>query len=358
MPSPQPHLASTQEFSPGIGGGGIGGTIAGLQVAFGGNAPDTIAGSPNFTYDSATGQFLLQDITSQRIFLLSPSTGTFSLGYSLPGQGNGTHILIDDQNGAIRLLSDFNVYVGRPSGGNATMSIQTTLHQVYLGDLDNTGNSNLFVVDDVAGQIRATASNQFLVTDINGDSWFAASPQNKQVILGDILGSFNSTKIDLQDTAQTIDMIADNIAMLSLNQVAGLYRIGDVTGAVNNTRISINDTLTQIVAVADDYFQVENSANQRFLFVEPLNARVFLGDIDGSGNATQFVVDDGSQRAYVTNGVFALFGYTVATLPVAASAGDMAYVTDALGPSWGVAVAGGGVAVVPVFFNGTIWICG
>lgn len=52
-----------------------------------------------------------------------------------------------------------------------------------------------------------------------------------------------------------------------------------------------------------------------------------------------------------------LKGYTVATLPVGTQ-GDTAYVTNALAPSFGATVAGGGAVVIPVFYNGTNWIVG
>lgn len=60
-----------------------------------------------------------------------------------------------------------------------------------------------------------------------------------------------------------------------------------------------------------------------------------------------------------TNGViFAqqarLKNYTVATLP-AGTAGDIAYVTDALLPSYLTTIAGGGAVVTPVFYDGTNW---
>lgn len=50
-------------------------------------------------------------------------------------------------------------------------------------------------------------------------------------------------------------------------------------------------------------------------------------------------------------------GYTVAALPVG-TVGQRAYVTDALTPTYGATVAGGGAVVIPVFFNGTAWIVG
>ena len=49
-------------------------------------------------------------------------------------------------------------------------------------------------------------------------------------------------------------------------------------------------------------------------------------------------------------------GYTVATLPTGV-VGMRAYVTNALAPAYGVAVAGGGAVTIPVFYNGANWIC-
>lgn len=50
-------------------------------------------------------------------------------------------------------------------------------------------------------------------------------------------------------------------------------------------------------------------------------------------------------------------GYTVATLP-AGVVGARTYVTNALAPTFGAAVAGGGAITIPVFYNGAAWIVG
>ena len=47
--------------------------------------------------------------------------------------------------------------------------------------------------------------------------------------------------------------------------------------------------------------------------------------------------------------------YTVATLPIGTQ-GDIAYVTDALLPTFLAVIAGGGAVVTPVFFNGVNWV--
>lgn len=56
------------------------------------------------------------------------------------------------------------------------------------------------------------------------------------------------------------------------------------------------------------------------------------------------------------NRVFRNRIYTVATLP-AGTNGMRTFVSDALGPAWGVAVTGGGAVVTPVYYNGA-WTVG
>lgn len=56
-----------------------------------------------------------------------------------------------------------------------------------------------------------------------------------------------------------------------------------------------------------------------------------------------------------STGTIRLKGYTVATLP-AGTAGDAAYVTDALAPTFLATVVGGGAVTTPVFYNGSNWV--
>lgn len=55
-----------------------------------------------------------------------------------------------------------------------------------------------------------------------------------------------------------------------------------------------------------------------------------------------------------------LTNYTVATLPSAATSGTgaRAFVTDALGPTFGATVVTGGAVAVPVYSDGTNWKVG
>lgn len=98
------------------------------------------------------------------------------------------------------------------------------------------------------------------------------------------------------------------------------------------------------------------------------NKSIFFGTSSNSGityNGTDIVFDSrlsGTGDYSFPTGVIKvgnlirLKDYTVATLP-AGTQGDKAFVTDALGPTYLVAVVGGGAVVTEVFRNATTWVC-
>lgn len=62
-----------------------------------------------------------------------------------------------------------------------------------------------------------------------------------------------------------------------------------------------------------------------------------------------------STLSLLMGGPARLKGYFVSTLP-AGNQGDIAFVTDAVAPTFLVAATGGGAVVSPVFFDGTNWV--
>ena len=102
----------------------------------------------------------------------------------------------------------------------------------------------------------------------------------------------------------------------------------------------------QIVRRADDGTNIQNA-----LVITRSNGNWSFGDTTANPSYTFL-----GTGPIASNGTIRLKGYTVAGLP-AGTTGDTAYVTNALAPAFGVAVAGGGAVVVPVFYNGAAWIC-
>ena len=81
-------------------------------------------------------------------------------------------------------------------------------------------------------------------------------------------------------------------------------------------------------------------------------ARFFASGGVSIGNTT----DPGAGNLSVS-GTIKTNGYTVATLPTGVT-GARAYVTNALAPTFGATVVGGGAVTIPVFYNGANWIVG
>ena len=134
---------------------------------------------------------------------------------------------------------------------------------------------------------------------------------------------------------------------------AGMYTIGSTnagTGSVRNLVIQASNNLrliggSQLSLWAGGVQQLTLVSNQLF----PTSDNVL--DL-GSGNRFKNAYFSG----VVNTGQISTTGYTVATLPTGV-VGMRAYVTNALAPAYGVAVAGGGAVTIPVFYNGTAWIC-
>ena len=122
-----------------------------------------------------------------------------------------------------------------------------------------------------------------------------------------------------------------------------------------------------------------DTVNHRLFVSDTFNNRILIFNLNSSNQLIERIPDTViGQTNFVSSGVTVtstgdvtaaasitgtnlistatvrLKGYTVATLP-AGVVGDMAYVTDALAPAYGVAVVGGGAVVTPVFYNGTAW---
>lgn len=111
--------------------------------------------------------------------------------------------------------------------------------------------------------------------------------------------------------------------------------------------MSLNNTDQQLKLKTGTASQITTVVNDLGVQGEPLYAT----------DDKELYMHDGT--SYVPVRIFQkparLKGYTVATLPTG-TIGDIAYVTDALAPTYLTTVVGGGTIVSPVFFDGTNWV--
>jgi len=115
-----------------------------------------------------------------------------------------------------------------------------------------------------------------------------------------------------------------------------IYAFSAPTLAATNTLVTTTNAATVYIAGAPIAGANETITNPWALLVNSGNVR-FNGGLS------------------VTN-TLNLASFTVATLPAGVQ-GDTAYVTNALGPTYGAAVVGGGTVINLVFKNATTWVC-
>jgi hypothetical protein len=152
---------------------------------------------------------------------------------------------------------------------------------------------------------------------------------------------------------------------------SGRLLVGTTTAkADNNLKIQLNAGTNQATVFAvnrlDDYgllvgYNNLTGADYANITVVPNVPLVFSTSnterarIDSSGNLLVGLTSATGVALLQVSGPIRTTGYTVATLP-AGTVGMRTYVTDALAPSFGVAVAGSGAVTIPVFYDGANWI--
>jgi hypothetical protein len=182
--------------------------------------------------------------------------------------------------------------------------------------------------------------------------------------------------LEMQSATQ---MYLNQGGLTALKITGGVVRINSTSGLT----IGASGAGTNLVGALNILEQYQSTSAQRFSVYNTYTSAtsyergVFdwittantlrIGTEKGSTNGTArdlVLVTDGTTRLTIgatTGNVtltapITLKGYTVATLPTGVQ-GHKAFVTDALGPTYLVAVVAGGAVITEVFHNGTAWVC-
>ena len=149
-------------------------------------------------------------------------------------------------------------------------------------------------------------------------------------------------------TATGGNFIASHGGSSTVHALIGLRGQARTNGASTGV---LTDAIS-VLAVAPNNNQVGNTITNAYsLYIESPSAGTSLNyGLYQAGSALNYFGGVVQHNAPVR-----LKGYTVAGLP-SGTQGDRAFVTDATLPVYGAALTGGGAVVVPVFYNGTIWI--
>lgn len=242
------------------------------------------------------------------------------------------------------LASSFNVAIG--------YQVATTLR---------SGQRNVFIGNDIT-----TPATDCLDDVLIGGGIVAAHTNNtgQNLVLGAIanIQGLGARNIILGSGANSGALLvaasSDNFLVESVNSSSGVRR---------NLMYGNMGTLTGAVVTACGLALGLSSAANRDLpgmnIVKLINGNRDAGLTAPVGGG--YFYSSGGELHWVSTGNFdyALTGagqiFTVATLPAAAPAGTRAFVTDALAPAFGAAVAGGGAVFTTVFRdNAATWIVG
>jgi hypothetical protein len=309
---------------------------------------------------------------SRNIVLNGSGTGNVGIGTTIPGSSSGgdsgarLELLTSGAagaagNGALRWYGNNSNYIGwiakadavidtnvfggarlsfttPDASGNPLQTLTMKAGNVGIGTtpgflLEVAGSA---AVTTLLGRTTTSNANDTLLLGTNAQNFFIDRPGAASVS-NQIIAGYNTAKpATVFQPFQVYNNLTDH------NQMLVVQSKGSSSGA-------------------DAVLLVPASGNVGIGTITPAAKLAINGGLHVGGDS-----DPGDNNALIdgtlgVTGVIAagstvnLKNYTVATLP-AGVRGDIAYVTDALAPTYLVAVAGGGAIVTPVFRNATVWV--
>jgi len=241
------------------------------------------------------------------------SSGTTTLGNSQPTSNN--QLTRRDY-----ITTNFAPLVSPTLTGNPTAPTPT------LGDNDTSVATTAFVTATDAGNVKLAGSQT-----ITGAKDFSANTSFKRIFASSGDTSY-TLYIDNTSTGNGIEgrnfSGAGTFISAMPNNGTGIYM--DATTGSSGVAYKANSATT----ATGDLFQYTKNG-------------VLTAKVNQLGEFTM--------PKLTMTGTIELKAYTVSTLPTGVI-GAMAYVTDALAPTYMATVVGGGAVVTPVFYNGTNWV--
>ena len=261
------------------------------------------------------------------------ATGQMLWSSIVPGSSADVAAVVTDETGTAGSL----VFSGNPTLAGITNS----------GNLVFTGTANRITGDFSTATIANRVMFQSSVT--NGNTTLSMIPNGASTTSQFIV--YNNS--DPTDAGKCVFYIDAATAIVSADRQSASGTYVPLTfraGGPEQARIATDGTFTAGGVNTAPALKVTPVASQA-RWIEVTGATSSANPTLGVSGGILAI-----SASVAITGVVSTSGYTVATLPVGA-VGQRAYVTDALAPAYGVAVAGGGAVTIPVFYNGAAWIC-
>lgn len=203
-------------------------------------------------------------------------------------------------------------------GINGTTPITAKL--IIQSQINAAGFNDRYTFDD-AGNLTVSAKIISPLYVINGGGTFTTAGNDQNFAIQ--TRGFSTAVTALQLLTGTMTHSTGAFVGVSLTPTY------NQTGASAATDLLINRTETAVGSGAQNFIDLQASTVSKFKIAN--TGKVTLGN------------------------TLTLKGYTVSTLPTGTQ-GDIAFVTDALTPTFLVTAVGGGAVVSPVFYNGSSWV--
>jgi hypothetical protein len=275
------------------------------------------------------------------------ASGYFSLYSNIAGSYNtaiGQQALYTNtasNNTAVGYQAGYNNTSGYVTALGYQAGYSTTTNATYIGTYigyqagyNSTGAGHTFVGHNAGKAMTSAAWNTGV-----GYNALAADTTGTNTALGASAGE----KINGANNV-AIGYGALYSSTTGTSNTAIGHQAGYGTGTNSNT-IGINNIYIGAFSVGS----ANNNANE-----------IVIGNSAVGSGSNTVTIGNSNVTLNKFNGVLKSTNYTVATLPSASTSGvgAMAFVTDALAPTFGATVTGGGAVPVPVYSDGTNWKVG
>ena len=257
--------------------------------------------------------------------------------------------------------TDWNTFNGKSNTNGTVTSVAALTLGTTGTDLSSTvanGTTTPVITLQVP---TASATNRGALSSTD---WSTFNGKQAALVSGTNIKTVNGTSLLGSGDVGTIDVSHGGTGLTSLT--AGYIPYGNGTGALNSSvNLTFNGTsqlgLGSNVAIKfGDSSYIKAGSTLGFLVNDSTDSYNYYRIFDATGVSVWYPSGTEAMRLTSTGlnvtGTIKTQGYTVATLPTGVT-GARAYVTNALAPTYGTTVVGGGAVTIPVFYNGTNWIC-
>jgi hypothetical protein len=265
-------------------------------------------------------------------------------------------------------LQSSNLYLGNPSLGSAqlfpnNLYIENNASKSVILDPDRLtfrsgANISLTPPTTLTGYRNQTLQDKDGVIALLSDIQLVPIDANLLHTTGDEIKNGKLTINATTSSALIVNGKGSNYGLFVSGESAAIFAEGNSSYGVSarsttGTALYANSvTGTKIASFA------KNSSEKSYID----SAGNYVGGAQLSGTPTTPTAPSGDNSTAIANAQFVrrefqtkLKSYTVSTLPIT-TRGDLAYVTDAIAPTYLGTLTGGGTIVCPVFYNGTNWV--